>query len=254
MKLIFAYSNLLLFSIMSSWSFAASRDDLGLGTPPYYYILAIGIVFIAVTTFFITGKRGKKILSTIKIRTSLYILNGFVMLTAVIVGVYGISSMNKVGDEIKEIAEQDIPLTEIVTLIETHQLEQAIWFERALRFSLENHQTEYNNAKKTFLDLAHKVDKEIKTGKKFARAAVEEQSVTTQEIANNVSQAANSVQEVNENVNQTNAVAAEVSENIAEVSLAAGETSSGSRQVKVSAGELSELAETLNGMVAQFKV
>lgn len=84
--------------------------------------------------------------------------------------------------------------------------------------------------------------------------AIEEQSATTQEISNNVSQAAEGVQEVNENVNQTTSVAAEVTQSIAEVNQAAEETSSGSHQVNTSAGELSKLAETLNGMVSQFKV
>jgi methyl-accepting chemotaxis protein len=84
--------------------------------------------------------------------------------------------------------------------------------------------------------------------------AVEEQSATTQEIANNVSQAASVVQEVNENVNQTSAVAGEVTRDISEVSQAATEVKTGSVQVNESAQELSKLAETLTGMVQQFKI
>lgn len=84
--------------------------------------------------------------------------------------------------------------------------------------------------------------------------AVEEQSATTQEIANNVSQAAAGVQEVNENVNQTSAVAGEVTRDISEVSQAAGEVKTGSVQVNESARELSKLAETLTEMVQQFKI
>lgn len=84
--------------------------------------------------------------------------------------------------------------------------------------------------------------------------AVEEQSTTTQEISNNVSQAAAGVQEVNENINQTSAVAVGVTRDISRVSQAAEEMSTGSHQVNVSAAELSKLAENLKEMVGRFKV
>jgi methyl-accepting chemotaxis protein len=48
---------------------------------------------------------------------------------------FGIIKIGAIGDEIKGIAEEDIPLTELVTEITVNQLEQAIWFERALRFA-----------------------------------------------------------------------------------------------------------------------
>ncbi len=85
-------------------------------------------------------------------------------------------------------------------------------------------------------------------------AAVEEQSVTTMEISNNVSQAAVGVQDVNQNVNQTSIVAEEVTKNITEVSHAAEEMNTGSQQVNESASELSRLAEDLNRMVGRFKI
>ncbi len=84
--------------------------------------------------------------------------------------------------------------------------------------------------------------------------AIEEQSATTQEISNNVSQIAAGVQEVNENVNQTSAVAGEVTRDIAKVSQAAEEAKTGSQQVNISSTELSRLAEELNEMVKQFKI
>ncbi len=84
--------------------------------------------------------------------------------------------------------------------------------------------------------------------------AIEEQSVTTREISNNVSQAAAGVQEVNENVNQTSVVAGDVTEDIHKVSQSADEINTGSLQVNSSAGELSKLAENLNKMVGMFKL
>ena len=83
-------------------------------------------------------------------------------------------------------------------------------------------------------------------------AAIEEQSATTQEIVNNVSQAGLGVQEVNENVNQASLVAGEVSKNIHHVSQASEEIKSGSLLLNESAVELSNLAENLNQLVARF--
>ena len=84
--------------------------------------------------------------------------------------------------------------------------------------------------------------------------AVEEQAVTTQEIASNVAQASQGIGEVNENVAQSSSVSAEIARDIAEVNQAGIEVSSGSEQINSSAHELSQLAEKLNEMVSRFKV
>lgn len=47
---------------------------------------------------------------------------------------FAIYSMNKIGVELETIAEQDIPLTEKLAAITTHQLEQVIQFERAMHY------------------------------------------------------------------------------------------------------------------------
>jgi methyl-accepting chemotaxis protein len=57
-------------------------------------------------------------------------------LLSLVAGV-GILNMQKIGEELKEIAEEDIPLTEQVTEVAINQLEQAIWFERMLRYGAE---------------------------------------------------------------------------------------------------------------------
>ncbi len=93
---------------------------------------------------------------------------------------------------------------------------------------------------------------EINTIVTSVAAAIEEQTATTQEISNNVSQAGLGVQEVNENVNQASAVTAEVSQNIHQVSQASDEIKAGSLQVNESAGELSRLAGNLKQLISQF--
>jgi len=84
--------------------------------------------------------------------------------------------------------------------------------------------------------------------------AVEEQSVTTKEIAHNVVQASQGIQEVNENVNQSSTAANEIAKDISEVNRASIEMSENSSQVNLSAEELSKLAEKLRKIAGNFKV
>jgi methyl-accepting chemotaxis protein len=85
-------------------------------------------------------------------------------------------------------------------------------------------------------------------------AAVEEQSVTTKEIALNVTQAAQGILEVTENVAQSSTVAAEIAKDIADINQATKEMAGNSEHVNASAGGLNILAESLKKTVGQFKV
>jgi len=93
------------------------------------------------------------------------------ILAAVIAGT-GILKMAKIGSELTEIAHQDIPLTENITSITLHQLEQAILLERALRGAAVTAGTDVHRDKEAFEKLAHKVDEEIKAGEKLAENAI----------------------------------------------------------------------------------
>ncbi|MDY6974394.1 MAG: methyl-accepting chemotaxis protein, partial [Thermodesulfobacteriota bacterium] len=84
--------------------------------------------------------------------------------------------------------------------------------------------------------------------------AVEEQSVTTGEIAGNISQAAQGMQEVTENVTQSSTVAEEIAKDIVEVNQETNEMSNSSSQVNLSAEELNKLADQLKETVGRFRV
>ena len=84
--------------------------------------------------------------------------------------------------------------------------------------------------------------------------AVEEQSVTTSEIAGNIAQAAQGIQAVNEKVGQNSSVAGEIAQSIAEVDQTAGHIAQNSGQVKENAEALLHLAEQLHKMVKRFKI
>nr|WP_319393947.1 methyl-accepting chemotaxis protein [uncultured Desulfobacter sp.] len=153
--------------------FASTVPPIDSTSPVHLYISVTGAIVILLVSVFLATAKGKQFLGNLKVRTNLYLLTGLVLLSALSVGLYGIYSMKNIRKELVEIAHQDIPLTEIITLIETHQLEQAIWLERALRLSLENNDSAYEHAIKQFLRLAQIVDQEIKKGEHMAEDSLE---------------------------------------------------------------------------------
>jgi methyl-accepting chemotaxis protein len=89
----------------------------------------------------------------------------------------GLYQLNNLGGKIEAIVEQDMPLTEIVTKVTVHQLEQAIQFGRAIRFGEEMQRDEakresYLQAVDAFKKLNQKVEAEIKEGEKLGEEAV----------------------------------------------------------------------------------
>ncbi|MCP4104039.1 MAG: hypothetical protein GY749_00640 [Desulfobacteraceae bacterium] len=84
--------------------------------------------------------------------------------------------------------------------------------------------------------------------------AVEEQSVTTREIAGNIANASIGIEEVNLNVAQSSSVAGDLVGDIVELNESAAEISESISQVNVNAEELSGLADQLKEMVDKFKV
>jgi methyl-accepting chemotaxis protein len=106
----------------------------------------------------------------------------------------------------------------------------------------------------TQIDQISKVVNEVNGIVSTIATAVEEQSVTTREIAENMVQASQGIAEVTENVAQSSTVSGEIARDIAEVSQSAGEMSNSSSQVNVSAEELSGLAGQLKDMVGRFRV
>lgn len=67
-------------------------------------------------------------LRKITIKHKVYSLAAFGALLAIGISILSISSINLVGKRLKQIAEEDIPLTSTVTEINVHHLEQAILF------------------------------------------------------------------------------------------------------------------------------
>ncbi len=138
-----------------------------------------------------------------------------------------------VANEIKELAKQTAEATgEIKARID----------------SIQNSTDATVNQIQQITNVINEVDEIVAT----IVTAVEEQSATTTEIAENIGQASLGIQEVTENVAQVSTVSGEVAQDIAEVSQTSGAISEGSGKVKQSAEELNRLAEELRVMVGKF--
>jgi methyl-accepting chemotaxis protein len=72
--------------------------------------------------------------SNLSIRGRFFVLSFSMLLLVLLVSGYSWLSMKQIGGELTSIAEDDIPLTAALSQITVHQLEQAIHFERAVRF------------------------------------------------------------------------------------------------------------------------
>jgi methyl-accepting chemotaxis protein len=96
------------------------------------------------------------------------------LLSTVVVAVIGIWQMGRIGSEIEAVAEEDMPLTEVVSRVTVHQLEQAVLLERILRLSglvSETSAEELRAVEAEFERLSSVVDGEIKAGENLAETA-----------------------------------------------------------------------------------
>ena len=107
---------------------------------------------------------------------------------------YALYTMNKINTELETIAEQDIPLTKILTALTTHQLQQAILFERALHHAAVSAQEE--KAKEKFEHTVREFDKgAVRYGEEMHKAlaladGAMKQAHTEEEVAEFTSVAA----------------------------------------------------------------
>ena len=103
-------------------------------------------------------------LKNLKIGTKFTLLIGFFLLN--IVGLIFITTMvmGRIAKELDQIVQKDIPLTKLATAITEHQLEQAIEYERGLRYGESGRTARFRTAEKHFEELDEKIEKEIEQG------------------------------------------------------------------------------------------
>ncbi|GAB6111885.1 methyl-accepting chemotaxis protein [Desulfomicrobium salsuginis] len=138
-----------------------------------------------------------------------------------------------VANEIKELAQQTARATEDIR-VRIQDIQNATG----------NTVMEIDGISEIIVDIDHIVS--------TIAVAVEEQTATTREIANNVGQASQGIADVNFNVSQSSVVSGEIATDIADVSGHADQLLAASEQVKQSATRLHSSASNLNGHVSRF--
>ncbi len=108
----------------------------------------------------------------LNIRTKILVLVGILMGLTFLANIYLEVKVAKIGDEIEVVAERDMPLVELISKIEAHQLEQAIHFERVLRLTGlgQGDENQLQKELNAFNKLAKKVDAELLEAEKVLTA------------------------------------------------------------------------------------
>ena len=123
----------------------------------------------------------------------------------------------------------------------------------SIRGRIEAIQTSAQDAVRAITEISDVVGKVNDVSRTIA-SAVEEQSITTREIARNVSQASASAETVAAGITETAFAAQEVTRNIAGVDQNAHRTADDAERTRSAGENLSGLAEQLRGLVGHFQV
>jgi len=100
---------------------------------------------------------------------------GVLIVMAVGITAIGIYQISSIGKEVESIAEEDLPLTRIVSKITTNQLEQGILLERILRLGgvkALDAKTQLQETERTFTDFARKVSEAIQPGAEITKKSI----------------------------------------------------------------------------------
>ncbi len=116
-------------------------------------------------------------MKNISLQTKIIGLVVFLLILLFISSSIGIIKMKAIGNELQDVAEEDVPLTKTVTDITEYQLEQAIWLERILRFGnikTSEHDTSnaIEHAEKEFDKLSQEADQILREAELLAKEAI----------------------------------------------------------------------------------
>ncbi|SDN95541.1 methyl-accepting chemotaxis protein [Desulfonauticus submarinus] len=100
------------------------------------------------------------------------------------------------------------------------------------------------------LEVIQEIDEIVTT----IAAAIEEQSVTTRDIAENIGTASNALEEINNNVTEASTVAKQTAQDIITINESVSQMKDNSTTVAESTRQLQELATKLKEIVSKFKV
>ena len=105
-------------------------------------------------------------MQNLSIKAQFTLLVGTLLGLFILLCSYTLFQLHAIKIELHEVTEEDIPLTKILTKITTHQLEQAIYFEKALYYgstqNIAGHEEKFQKISKAFKAQTLKVDRELK--------------------------------------------------------------------------------------------
>ena len=139
-----------------------------------------------------------------------------------------------VATEVKELAKQTAAATEDI------------------RRRIEGIQTSTGQAVHSIGEITEVIKKVNEVSRTIA-SAVEEQSITTQEIAKNVAETSTAAETVARGVAESASVTREIAKNITDVDVAAKQTAQGATVAQTASGKVSDVTEQLHALVGQFK-
>lgn len=114
----------------------------------------------------------------LKLSTKIIGLASILLVILIAISYVSISKIKNIGMEVVALAEEDIPMTELMTEITLHQLGQSAWLERALRFGRviedeeEENKSMLEQAEHEFEALAKETDEHIIEAEKLIGHAI----------------------------------------------------------------------------------
>jgi len=87
---------------------------------------------------------------------------------------FGMVSITNVGENLRGIASADVPLLNSITRITVNQLEQSVWFERALMSVEQDDWKSYDKAKTELISLGDMVDTEFNVSMQLLKSTIED--------------------------------------------------------------------------------
>ncbi|MEP1445478.1 MAG: HAMP domain-containing methyl-accepting chemotaxis protein [Paraglaciecola sp.] len=118
-------------------------------------------------------------LKRINIRSKIYLLGFTLLALMLIIGGIALVQMDKIGKELVDIAEENIPLTGKVTKITENQLEQSILFERAIfnaslvKQNIPGSLAHFDQLKSQWAELTIIIEQDIKDTEVFVTKAID---------------------------------------------------------------------------------
>jgi methyl-accepting chemotaxis protein len=140
-----------------------------------------------------------------------------------------------VATEVKELAKQTASATEDI------------------RRRIESIQASTGETVAAIGEIGH-VIQQVNDVSRTIASAVEEQSITTREIASNVAQSAAAADTVAKGISESATATQEITQSIAAVNEAALQTAQGATNTQAAGSELTRLSEQLQGLVGQFRI